>query len=70
MPAPLTTVRSAPAAIDLPIQVIGAARSWVPIRVRELWEYRELLYFLVWREVKIRYKQAVLGIAWRCCSRF
>ncbi len=36
----------------------------MPIRLRELWEYRELLYFLVWREVKIRYKQAVLGVAW------
>ena len=70
MPAPLTTVRTAPAAIDLPIQVIGAARGWVPIRVRELWEYRELLYFLVWREVKIRYKQAVLGIAWAVLQPF
>ncbi len=36
----------------------------MPIRLRELWEYRELLYFLVWREVKIRYKQTALGVAW------
>lgn len=34
------------------------------IKLRELWEYRELLYFLVWRDVKVRYKQTVLGIAW------
>ena len=32
--------------------------------LRELWEYRELLYFLVWRDVKVRYKQTVLGALW------
>jgi homopolymeric O-antigen transport system permease protein len=35
-----------------------------PIHVRELWAYRELLYFLVWRDIKVRYKQTVLGAAW------
>jgi lipopolysaccharide transport system permease protein len=35
-----------------------------PIEVRELWTYRELLYFLVWRDIKVRYKQTVLGAAW------
>jgi len=35
-----------------------------PIQVRELWAYRELLYFLVWRDIKVRYKQTVLGAAW------
>jgi lipopolysaccharide transport system permease protein len=49
---------------DLPVHVIAPAKGWVPIRLRELWEYRELLYFLVWREVKIRYKQTALGVAW------
>jgi lipopolysaccharide transport system permease protein len=48
----------------LPVHVIAPARGWVPIRLAELWEYRELLYFLVWREVKIRYKQTALGVAW------
>ncbi len=43
---------------------IEPARGWVPIRFRELWEYRELLYFLVWRDVKVRYKQTALGAAW------
>jgi lipopolysaccharide transport system permease protein len=52
------------AAADLPVQIIAPASGWVPIRLRELWEYRELLYFLIWREVKIRYKQAALGVAW------
>ena len=46
------------------MQVIAPARGWVPIRLGELWEYRELLAFLVWREVKVRYKQTFLGIAW------
>ena len=36
----------------------------IPVQFRELWEYRELLYFLVWRTVKVRYKQTVLGIGW------
>jgi lipopolysaccharide transport system permease protein len=45
-------------------RVIKATSGWAPVRVRELWEYRELLYFLTWRDVKVRYKQAVLGVAW------
>ncbi len=36
----------------------------MPLRLRDLWEYRELLYFLVWRDLKVRYKQTVLGILW------
>ena len=34
------------------------------LHLGELWEYRELLYFLTWRDIKVRYKQAVLGVAW------
>lgn len=40
------------------------ATGWSTLRLRELWEYRELLYFLVWRDVKVRYKQTVLGAGW------
>jgi len=36
----------------------------IPINIRELWEYRELLYFLIWRDLKVRYKQTILGAAW------
>ena len=43
---------------------IAPTKGWVSLRLRELWEYRELLYFLVWRDVKVRYKQTVLGAAW------
>jgi lipopolysaccharide transport system permease protein len=39
-------------------------RGWVPLDLRELWAYRELLFFLTWRDVIVRYKQAVLGVTW------
>ena len=44
--------------------IIQPSKTFSPVHLRELWEYRELLYFLVWRDIKVRYKQAVLGIAW------
>ena len=44
--------------------VIKPSQGWVPIRLSELWNYRDLLYFLVWRDVKVRYKQTVLGAGW------
>ena len=44
--------------------VIEPSRGWSPIKLGALWEYRELLYFLVWRDVKVRYKQTVLGASW------
>jgi lipopolysaccharide transport system permease protein len=46
------------------LRVIEPRSGWVPIDWRELWEYRDLLGFLVWRDVKVRYKQTVLGAAW------
>jgi lipopolysaccharide transport system permease protein len=49
---------------ELPELVIKPRRGWIAVDWRELWTHRELLYFLVWRDVKVRYKQAVLGIAW------
>jgi lipopolysaccharide transport system permease protein len=48
----------------LPVYRIRPSRSWVALDLRELWDYRELLYFLVWREVIVRYKQTALGVAW------
>lgn len=49
---------------DEPLVVIEPTRSWVAIDLRDLWGYRELLYFLMWRDLKVRYKQSVLGITW------
>jgi len=47
---------------------IRPVRGLLDLDLGSVWRYRELLYFLVWRDVKIRYKQAVLGIAWRSFS--
>ena len=44
--------------------LIRPTKSGVPIRLGQLWAYRELFYFLVWRDVKVRYKQSALGVAW------
>ncbi len=44
--------------------------GWAALDLRELWSYRELLYFLTWRDVLIRYKQAVLGVAWAILQPF
>jgi len=49
---------------DYPLVTIRPRRSWVPLDLKELWAYRELLYFLTWRDVKVRYKQTALGAAW------
>ena len=43
---------------------IEPPRAWLELRLREVWMYRELLYFLVWRDLKVRYKQTVVGVAW------
>jgi lipopolysaccharide transport system permease protein len=46
-----------------PTVVIRPSRGWGLPRLGELWQHRELLYFFVWRDVKVRYKQTVLGAA-------
>ena len=49
---------------ERPVAEIKPAGKWVALDLRNLWAYRELLYFLTWRDVKVRYKQTVLGAAW------
>jgi lipopolysaccharide transport system permease protein len=49
---------------------IEPSKGWVPLNIGDLWEYRELVYFLMWRNVKIRYKQTVLGAAWAIIQPF
>lgn len=46
------------------VTVIRPSRGWVPLHLEELWAHRELLYFLAWRDIKVRYKQTVVGIGW------
>ncbi|MBK8313226.1 MAG: ABC transporter permease [Acidobacteria bacterium] len=52
------------------IHRIEATSGWVSLRLSELWDYRELLYFLTWRDIKVRYKQTVLGAAWAIIQPF
>jgi homopolymeric O-antigen transport system permease protein len=49
---------------ETPVLFIRPSRGLVPLDLKELWAYRELLYFLTWRDVKVRYKQTALGAAW------
>ena len=50
--------------VDIPVICIEPSVNWPALRLKELWDYRELLYFLVWRDVKVRYKQTAIGAAW------
>src|SRR5205085_10451309 len=49
---------------DEPLVTTEPSGSWVALGLGQLWAYRELLYFLIWRDLKIRYKQTILGVAW------
>lgn len=49
---------------DKPLITGGTSRPWSSLNLHEVWEYRELLYFLTWRDIKVRYKQTAMGAAW------
>ncbi|HUI06235.1 MAG TPA: ABC transporter permease [Verrucomicrobiae bacterium] len=55
---------SEPQRAEAPCLVIGPRKSWLDLDLRSIYVYRELLYFLVWRDVKVRYKQASIGATW------
>ncbi|MCQ3931020.1 MAG: ABC transporter permease [Chloroflexi bacterium] len=55
---------------ELPHLRIQPSHGWVSLKLGELWEYRELLYFLTWRDIKVRYKQTVLGATWAIIQPF
>jgi lipopolysaccharide transport system permease protein len=67
---PTTTASSLSGTGNVPVIRIEPSKGWVSLKLRELWEYRELLYFLIWRDVKVRYKQTVLGAAWAIIQPF
>jgi len=69
VPVPVTvgTADSTPAPI---VTVIRPAQGWQLINFGELWQFRELIYFLTWRDVKVRYKQTLLGAAWAILQPF
>jgi len=54
----------------LPTFFIRPEQGIAPLGLKELWDYRELLYFLTWRDIKVRYKQTVLGAAWAIIQPF
>lgn len=56
--------------IDLPRTLVTPSRGWVSLKLGEMWEYRELLYFFIWRDVKVRYKQTALGVSWAILQPF
>ena len=72
----ITDLKEYTSAIDpdtkalLPRLRIQPSRGWVSLKLSELWQYRELLYFLTWRDIKVRYKQTVLGAAWAVLQPF
>ncbi len=53
-----------------PIITVRPSHGWVAVRPRELWDYRDLFYFLTWRDIKVRYKQTALGAAWAVLQPF
>ena len=60
----LTPTPAGVSADELDIITIEPSSGWVSLKLGELWNFRELLYFLVWRDIKVRYKQTALGAAW------
>ncbi len=56
--------------VSIPTIVIRPSKGWIALKLADLWEYRELLYFLVWRDIKVRYKQTALGAAWAIIQPF
>jgi lipopolysaccharide transport system permease protein len=59
-----TPLQRAEASDSPPLTLVEPPRGWQGLDLRELWRFRDLLYFLIWRDVKVRYKQTVLGVAW------
>jgi lipopolysaccharide transport system permease protein len=55
---------------DSQVIVVKPSKGWISLKLKELWEYRELLYFMAWRDIKVRYKQTVLGAAWAIIQPF
>lgn len=57
-------------AVASSVTIIEPSHGWVPVKLRELWEYREVLYFLVWRDIKVRYRQTMIGATWAIIQPF
>src|SRR5512138_1711163 len=64
----IVSTRSKPAVE--PVLFIRPSSGWSALNLRELWAFRELIYFLTWRDIKVRYKQTALGAAWAIIQPF
>lgn len=64
------SLSAAPLGDNTSVIRIESTSSWTDLKLNELWEFRELLYFLIWRDVKVRYKQTVLGAGWAVLQPF
>jgi lipopolysaccharide transport system permease protein len=52
------------------VTLIRPSKGWISLRLLDVWKYRELLYFLIWRDIKVRYKQTIIGAAWAIIQPF
>src|SRR5262245_3182721 len=68
--SPVAALKSSRPVLPTPVHRIAPSKRFVSTGLGELWSSRELLYFLVWRDIKVRYKQTVLGAAWAILQPF
>lgn len=55
---------------SIPVILVQPSKGWASLNLGELWRYRELVYFFIWRDIKVRYKQTLLGAAWAIIQPF
>ncbi|MGA2075424.1 MAG: ABC transporter permease [Terriglobia bacterium] len=60
----MNTLNASVPLAEIPVIDITPPRGWLELNLRELWQFRELAYFFVWRDIKVRYKQTAIGAAW------
>jgi lipopolysaccharide transport system permease protein len=60
----LSTISTSTPQTDIPVYDIQPSKGWLSLNLGEVWKYRDLLFILIWRDIKVRYKQTVLGAAW------
>jgi lipopolysaccharide transport system permease protein len=65
-----TTISAHDLRVAEPEVIIQPTHGWIPVNLHEVWDYRELLYFLTWRDIKVRYKQTMIGAAWAIIQPF
>src|SRR5512143_92519 len=62
--------RSAANPLEINTVIIRPTKGWISLNLQDLWQYRELIYFMTWRDLKVRYKQTLLGVSWAVLNPF